>query len=327
MRKQILLIFSSFLLVSHLHASILHVPSEYATIQEGIDAANNGDTVLVASGTYTGYGNNEISFLGKAILVTSEMGLDSTTVEGEWAYRGFRFQNNESYSSILRGFTIAHMEHGIWIENASPIIEDCRMFECVVEMLDGGGGIYMSNSNALIMNCIFEYCMGWPQSEGPAIRAVSGNPSIINSLFFGNFGGYLDQGVVLCDASDSSYIQNCTFYDNWPRALFVFNTIVTNCISWNNAYGIIADVVTYSDLEGYWPGEGNISEDPLFVDPENGDYHLQYGSPCINAGDPDYVTEPDETDIDGQPRVLRGRIDMGVDEVPYLHYKVPAELD
>jgi hypothetical protein len=90
--------------------------------------------------------------------------------------------------------------------------------------------------------------------------------------------------------------------------------------------------VDYSDVEGssaaveigdyaqlIW-GDGNIDEDPLFVDPPAADYHLSTGSPCIDAGDPDFVPDPEETDIDGEDRVVDGDgdgqtlVDMGADE-------------
>jgi hypothetical protein len=61
-------------------------------------------------------------------------------------------------------------------------------------------------------------------------------------------------------------------------------------------------------------GLGNIDADPCLVDPCNGDYHLSAGSPCINAADPNYVIGIGETDIDGQPRVMGSRLDMGADE-------------
>jgi len=89
-------------------------------------------------------------------------------------------------------------------------------------------------------------------------------------------------------------------------------------------------VVTYSDVEGGWPGDGNINIDPLFVDAdgpdddpntwEDNDYHLSPGSACIDAGDPVFVPGPDERDIDGQMRVWDGDddgqwvVDMGSDE-------------
>jgi hypothetical protein len=91
---------------------------------------------------------------------------------------------------------------------------------------------------------------------------------------------------------------------------------VTNCILWSDVpqeiYG--GTIVTYSDVQGGWPGVGNIDSEPCFVNPDSNDYHLSPDSPCINAGDPNYVPGPNETDIDGEDRVMFGRIDMGADE-------------
>jgi hypothetical protein len=115
-----------------------------------------------------------------------------------------------------------------------------------------------------------------------------------------------------------------------------------NCIFWgNNALegSQIADnepnttVVSFSDIQGGWQGEGagNIDSEPLFVDPGywdanglwvDGDYHLLPDSPCIDAGDPNYVPEPNEKDLDGRPRVMGGRIDMGAYEYSPT---IPAE--
>ena len=58
--------------------------------------------------------------------------------------------------------------------------------------------------------------------------------------------------------------------------------------------------------------DGNIDDDPMFVDAENGDYRLQAESPCINAGSNECVTW--ELDLDGNPRIINGRVDMGVYE-------------
>ncbi len=58
----------------------------------------------------------------------------------------------------------------------------------------------------------------------------------------------------------------------------------------------------------------NLDSDPLFVSPQNGDYHLPLFSPCIDAGDPNFVTKPDETDIDGEAHVFHDLVDIGSDE-------------
>ncbi len=91
--------------------------------------------------------------------------------------------------------------------------------------------------------------------------------------------------------------------------------------------------VSYSDVQGGWNGTGNINANPLFVNPTGGDYHLSSGSPCIDAGDPNFVPSPGETDIDGQPRVMDGngdgvaRVDMGADEFVRIDSGICGDLD
>ena len=97
------------------------------------------------------------------------------------------------------------------------------------------------------------------------------------------------------------------------------NSIITNCILWVNSPDQIlyaeSNIVTYSDIQGGYEGEGNINTDPLFVDPENEDFHLTASSPCINAGNNDAPDLP-ETDKDGNPRIMDDIVDMGAYEYP-----------
>ncbi|MHC4501634.1 MAG: hypothetical protein ACYS21_21310 [Planctomycetota bacterium] len=67
----------------------------FATIQKAIDSAFNGDTVIVADGTYTGPGNRDIDFLGKAITVRSESGPENCIIDCENSGRGFYFDDGE----------------------------------------------------------------------------------------------------------------------------------------------------------------------------------------------------------------------------------------
>ena len=270
---------------SNLFAIIRHVPDEYSTIQMGISASMDDDTVLVAPGTYTRFGNQNINFYGKAILVTSEAGPDSTIIE-RWDESGFIFQNDESSLSILDGFTINNFDHGISIVTASPIVKNCKISEC--GFWGGvGGGIYMHLSNPIIEHCTFSFCFN-DQGLGSAIYASSSNPTILNSLFYINqdFFGF---GVILCGEATFT---NCTFYGNWPHAIQGSPDVI-NCVFWFNGDDIVGDAnVSYSNLEDYWPGESNIFGDPLFINEENFDFRLSAASPCIDLGDPDSPNIP-----------------------------------
>ncbi len=88
---------------------------------------------------------------------------------------------------------------------------------------------------------------------------------------------------------------------------------LTNCILWGNTAtsgaqiykdGTSLATVSYSDVQGGWPGAGNINFEPCFVEPDSNDYHLLPNSPCIDRGDPSsyFGLEPEP---DG------GRINMG----------------
>ena len=107
-------------------------------------------------------------------------------------------------------------------------------------------------------------------------------------------------------------------------------------ISYNNVWGN-----TDGDYGGWaYPGVGDISVDPCFVDPGywddngtpgdtsddfwvDGNYHLNHNSLCINAGDLAFIPEPGEVDMDGEPRIRLGRVDMGADEAG----SNPADFD
>jgi hypothetical protein len=92
-----------------------------------------------------------------------------------------------------------------------------------------------------------------------------------------------------------------------------------SCILWNeNATEVEGKTISvrYSNVEDGYYGTGNINADPCFVDAADGDYHLLWSSPCIDTGDPAYMPQPSDEDIDSEPRVMRdNRVDMGSDEV------------
>lgn len=119
-------------------------------IQSGINVAVDGDTVLVKDGTYTGDGNRDIDFHGKAITVTSENGPNVTIIDcagtAEDQHRGFYFHNNETQDSVLDGFTIqnGHAKAGgaIYGNLAGPTISDCIIQNNVANNHGGGDSIH-----------------------------------------------------------------------------------------------------------------------------------------------------------------------------------------
>ncbi|MBU0754204.1 MAG: right-handed parallel beta-helix repeat-containing protein, partial [Planctomycetes bacterium] len=133
-------------------ASVIHVPADYTTIQEALNAAYDGDNILVEPGTY----NECIDFLGKAVHLQSTAGPDDTILDGQEAGSVVSFQSGEGPDSILEGFLITNgtgttltdvgrCGGGIYCLDASPTIRDnivSANHVIGVDMIGLGGGIY-----------------------------------------------------------------------------------------------------------------------------------------------------------------------------------------
>jgi hypothetical protein len=179
---------------------------------------------------------------------------------------------------------------------------------------DSGGGIDVSNSDALIVQNLI---IGNQAEQGGGIYFGVGDgergPLLVNNTIAENLGqgsGIFAVGFdahaqlfnnVVVGASGQSAIYCDPSFDPTPP-VFMFNNVYTPDAS---AYGGIC-----GDPTGTY---GNISADPLFVDPLSNDYHLGSGSPSVDAGD---NTAPDlpATDFDGDQRIINDRVDQGVDE-------------
>ena len=93
MKKLILIVISLFISVVSSQASILTVDNDgsanYNNIQSALNAAVDGDTIIVADGTYTGYSNRELNFYGKAVTLQSENGAENCIIDCEGQSRAF----------------------------------------------------------------------------------------------------------------------------------------------------------------------------------------------------------------------------------------------
>ncbi len=212
-----------FCIIVSCHAAIINVPGDQLTIQGGIDTAVAGDTVLVADGTYTGDGNRNIDFNGKAITVMSENGAESCVIDCEGStgnyHRGIIFQNDENEYSTIQGFTIknGYNEYygaGIYCYYASPTIRNCTITE---NSADYGGGVACDHASPTISDCIFsdntaEIFDGWVSLGGGVFCTSSSSPVITNCTITGNMAG---RGAGICLlASSSAKIANCTITGN-----------------------------------------------------------------------------------------------------------------
>ncbi len=212
--------------------------------------------------------------------------------------------------------------------NSHTIITNCD-FISNSAFEEGGGLNNRKNSNAIVTGCMFigNTAAGGGGMENHVGRAqVTGVPIISNCIFIGNNS---PEGGGMRNNDTSPIITNCTFVGNTGGGMNNRKNAppVTNCIFWSNTGGSFngsgKPVVTFCDVEGGFSGTGNINVNPNFVQLGfrdtsgtwiEGDYYLLAGSPCINAGDSNFVPDPNETDIEGRPRVINGRVDIGAYE-------------
>jgi len=270
-------------------------------------------------------------------------------------------------ASTIDGFTITNgSASGLYLGGSSPTIANNTItgnsaYDGGGLYLDYGSSPTVAN-NTITDNIALNGCGGglylWSSSPTIANNTITGNialngyggglclgassPTIVNNTIAGNSGG----GLYL-------------YYYSFPRianTIVAFNssgiyrgdatstpTLRYNCVYGNSAY----DYTGVTDPTGT---DGNISADPMLVrnpsdggdgggdnpatpdvdegaNDDYGDVRLRAGSPAINAGDPSFVPQAGETDLDGHARVLCGRVDMGAYEFGIGDYDCDQSVD
>lgn len=307
-----------------------------------------------ANGTYLNNCGGGIDLYYDDVIITDCVFINNSAIGGPWGSFGggaMAFQ----MSRVI--FTRCSFIHNATERNGGAVcmyddcgtcrdsygeFKDCRFINNYAGA-NGGGLYYGSSLLTNLVNCIIAGNTAGGSGGGLYQRSDYGN-SVVNCTFSGNSASSYGGGI----------------YNRYHHG----SPTLTNCILWGDTPDEISGVstgseanVTFSDIEGGWWGEGNIDADPCFVQPgywadaddpniilepddENavwvdGDYHLLRASPCLNAGDPNYVAEPSagripngycyfdpgsyiatssERDFDGEPRVIGSRVDMGAYE-------------
>lgn len=228
----------------------ISVPADQPTIQAAIEAAQDGDTVVVAPGTYV----ETINFRGKAITVTSSGGADVTIIDGNQAGSVVTFSSSEWYTSVLNGFTLRNGRAilaapvygnggGIFISAASPIITNNRI---VQNQGFNGAGIYAGGSPVISGNLISENSRiaGWSGGFGGggiylcgSSALIEGNTIVKNSMSQASGGGGI---FMTCDGH--SIIRGNTISQNGGTGLSGGGGIYVNSASVNHQ--IIQNIIT-----------------------------------------------------------------------------------
>jgi hypothetical protein len=287
-----------------------------ATISYALGQAEANDTILVAHGTYT-----ENLFITKTVTLKGGYNLDDwsrchrdckTTIDGNknggGSDRVIRVETTLTETTVLDGLTLTNGNGGIRILLSAVAIESSDIV--YNDAGTTGGGMTIDRSAVQITNTVIAF--NEATSRDGAIRIIcSGGQSPCSNVL-------INSSIVFSNSSPG-----------WDGIFCSLSTCrIINSIIWGHGDEGLDNVsATWSDIEMGYPGEENISEDPRFVDPDNGDFHLRPDSPCIDAG-----SNPDAParDFEGDPRPIDGDgdgiaiTDMGVDE--FVGYRVYLPL-
>jgi uncharacterized repeat protein (TIGR01451 family) len=289
-------------------------------IQDQIDTAIVGDTIFVGPGLYIG----ELNFNGKDITIESVDGPDNTIIASDGGFNSTAV--NIGPGGVITGFTIANASshainvHGsgamikgnifqanqgssgvaIFGNTASPFIEQniFRNNICDNQFLSATVS-FVNASSPVIINNVFEN----NSCRGINFTLPTGNaPTVINNTFMANRAAIrVDRRV----SQGAQVYRNNIIVQNEIGFEVEFGTDADNPIWENNlVFGNTVDYFGTADQTGI---NSNISGDPLFVDTSISDYHLQTGSPAIDAGseldapavDFDGVSRPIDGDVNG----------------------------
>jgi predicted outer membrane repeat protein len=315
---------------------------------EGLDSVVQGMTIRNGYGPEE-FGTDALSCGGGIFCLESSPTISACIFEDNIADNdavrvapgGGIYLRNSSANIVDCNFVNNYAESGGAIQvsaSSAPTISNCDIIGNSTEFY--GAGI-CTRGNSVISHCVIMHNSAG--NYGGGIYGGHGNQKINNCLISGNSADEFGGGISY--SSSTLTIKNCTITGNSANILgggvnlySDCSAIISNCILWDNNADNGSEIsiryphspsditVKYSDVQSgentiyvaenstlEW-GPGNIDTDPFFLNPDNNDYHLLPDSNCINAGDPNYIAAPNETDLDGFPRVICDRIDMGVYE-------------
>lgn len=293
--------------------AILNVPDEYNSIQAGINASVNGDTVLVQTGEYF----ENITFSGKSILLTSNYAssynnsdITGTIINGNALASVVTFNSNEGNGSVLQGFTIT---------NGSSY---------------NGGGIYCSGASPTLKHLLITD--NHANFNGGALIGYFGSqPRLISVTIIDNVANSNGGAVYLWESEIISV--NSILWNNLPQEIYFNENGSSNSatISHSNVMGGTDDIVINGNGSVDWQ-DGNLNIGPGFQDYEFSNYQLSNESPCIDMGTPlfsynfEIIIDLDPSEYDGESPDM-GAFEFiaiyGCTDVNAFNYNPDANID
>ena len=250
-----------------------------ASIQAAVDLAAEGDRILVGPGTY-----GPIDTSDKVLRIVGTAGPTKTVIDARWsgpcAYLGSSWE--PTTNSVMEGFTFRNgygHDTGEYVIGGGVVggaLVRCVVTDCLAEI---GGGTY----GTYLESCLVTGNHAWRWAGGTY------GGKAVHSTVVGNEGG---------EAYDTPFHNSIVWGDG------------SNTVDWNE----VDEELWYSCVDGVEAsaGTGLVLTDPQFADAADGDYRLQAGSPCVDAGQPMELFS--DLDLAGNPRVAGNAPDMGAFE-------------
>ena len=286
-------------------AATLAVPAQYPTIQAAVNASANGDTVLIADGTYTGPGNVDIDFNGKNITVTSQNGAGTTIIDcggsANANHRGFYLHSGET-SAVISGLTIQNgYEYGdgggIYNNSVGVTVQNCIVKGNTAVY---GGGIYSTTTSStfvMIINCVVTGNTANSNGQGGGLSNFTQNTGSIivtNCTITGNYAPVVSGGTVSSGGGVTNYS-----YPAGTNLIKITNDILTSDVGGEvSGSGAFFGYCDIGDSTYTGSGSGIIQANPKFAGAPT-DFHLLSGSPCLGAGT---RSDAPATTLDGKSR-------------------------
>jgi len=252
-----------FIFVLHLSATIINIPADQPTIQAGIDASVNADTILVQPGTYV----ENINFNGKNVtlgslfLTTQDTSyISQTIIDGNDAGSVVTFEIGEDSTAVICGFTITNglgysysSGGGITCISSNPCLESMTITN---NTADHGGGIYSNNSNPIINDCTI--INNFATYKGGGIYCSNSDPMLENITISNNsasddgggiYGSYSDMTLENISVTNNSASVDGGGIHCFRSDMIFENIIITNNSASNNGGGLV-NYCSLLELEG-----------------------------------------------------------------------------